>query len=221
MNSSTTSTTKMISPVMATPEQPNKAKVVSSTFCDDFISDHLTEGEDKISSVQKYNMTANMSSQKKFSGIYSHHTVHYQLAFPCLRPHMISYYKTGERKKKEAQEAANKEKYLALARSALTMVNNDIPNVLSDSGCSSSNAIMGTDDEESTVNQRDVLPANCQHFLTSLGIYTASYFLTGDTGDLSQKYKSWKKRGSYASAHSNINACRKLIRESLAVVGRH
>jgi hypothetical protein len=120
--------------------------------------------------------------------------------FPWLRPHLISYYKTIERKNREANESAYKEKQLALVRASLTMVpvkNDTGPDLLSESDCISSNSIMGDDDEstddENTVdqmdgvNQLDILPADCQHFLITLGIFTTSSFLIDDAGDLMDK----------------------------------
>jgi hypothetical protein len=65
---------------------------------------------------------------------------------------------------KEAKESANKEKQLTLARSAHIMVSNYSTDLLSDSDCSSPNAITGTADDDSAVDQLNFLPVNCQRF---------------------------------------------------------
>jgi hypothetical protein len=83
---------------METPKQTNNTKVVIGSFCgasDGAIHHFLIEVKDDIYLVRKYNTTVNtIGSKKLFTGIYSRHLTHYQLAIPWLRPHLISLYKS-------------------------------------------------------------------------------------------------------------------------------
>jgi hypothetical protein len=85
-------------------------------------------------------------------------------------------------------------------------VKNNNTDLTINSDCSSSNAIMGDADKSTYenaveqldhVNQLDILSVICQR---SLGIFTASYFLMGDVGDLADNYNAWSMIVSYGSA---------------------
>jgi hypothetical protein len=105
-------------------------KQLSIALRDDVIHRFLVEVKDEIDLVEQSNAGLELlkiGSRKKVAVIYIRILKRYQLAFPWLKPHLISCYK----KKTDTKVSAKKEKELAFARAALTK-NDDSAELSSD-----------------------------------------------------------------------------------------